>query len=77
MLYDITMRGLNHLALSSGNRSLPGVVESLCNMRRRHQKLFHKLEKLRETVELESARLNSSTTNGRQTPTTATTPTSN
>jgi len=31
MLYDITMRGLNHLALSSGNRNLPRVVEDLCN----------------------------------------------
>ena len=84
MLYDITMRGLNHLALSSGNRNLPRVVEDLChrlqkvvelfsfvntcittcnllwsNMRRRHQRLFHKLEQLRQTTELESARVKS------------------
>ena len=59
MLYDITMRGLTHLSLNTGNKSLPTVVENLCNMRRRHQRLFHKLAQLRETVEQETSRLNS------------------
>ena len=53
MLHDITIRGLQHLSLNGGDTSLPLVVENLCSMRRKHQRLFNKLQQLRE----ESARL--------------------
>jgi len=72
MFYDIVMRGLTHLSLNnSESRQLPSVVEDLCNLRRKHQRQFTKLAQLKETVELESARLNGATNGGNQPTTTS------